>query len=422
MASNTPFFKFVHTADVHLGSPLRSLAARDPHLAKRVNSATLQAFESIVDLCLEESVDALLIAGDLHDGHQKSMSIAAKLRIQLARLQSADIPVFMIRGNHDAMSTVQREIELPSNVSIFGNKDKPIGLKNGRVYIHGVSFKNKTSQDSLLPNYAQPIPNAINIGLLHTSLAGSTAHDVYAPCSIQELRDFGYDYWALGHIHKLQIHSENPTIVMPGIPQGRDIGEHGACSVTLVTVDDGGKCYLQQRTVGSAQFEHITLTLTSDEGLNPNALANTIFEKLESTQDTIDPLDLIARVEIRTSGALLYKLHRDKSYLEELLQELTEPMDSLWIESIKISEDVSSETNEQAPSGLAELQQLIEHSHESDVVLAQAKDELSALLRKLPTELRSSFQFEKQEDEDEYLKKAIVNGGQFLYAHLQSDQ
>lgn len=61
-------YRFVHTADIHLDSPLRSLALRDSDLAGLIGNATRRAFVRIVDLCLEEQVDGLLIAGDLYDG------------------------------------------------------------------------------------------------------------------------------------------------------------------------------------------------------------------------------------------------------------------------------------------------------------------------------------------------------------------
>lgn len=420
MASNTSLFKFVHTADVHLGSPLRSMAARDKQLARRVQGATIKAFEAIVDLCLDESVDALLVAGDLHDGYQKSMSIAAKLRAQLKRLQAANIPVYMIRGNHDSMSTVQNEVDLPDNVFVFGAKDKPISLNNGQIVIHGVSFKSRTAAESLLPKYTPPIPDAINIGLLHTSLAGSSAHDVYAPCSVSELANFGYDYWALGHIHTHEIHNTNPMVVMPGIPQGRDIGEHGPCSVTLAEFDHDRNCITQQCMVGSAQFEKISLSIDEDKYSNSNDLADLVFEKLEKLLSEIEPLDLIARVEINASGPFLYKLHRDKLYLEELLFELTAPNDALWLESIHIVEDRSTSENNQSSVGLRELYELIGQSPENALVLEQAREELAQLVRKLPSELKSDFQFSSQEEEDNYLKNAINKGGEFLFAHLQS--
>ena len=101
-------FRFVHTADVHLDSPLRSLALRDAELAARVGEATRQAFEKIIDLCLDERVDALIIAGDLYDGDQTSMKTALFLAGQLRRLDEAGIRVFIVRGNHDAESRITR--------------------------------------------------------------------------------------------------------------------------------------------------------------------------------------------------------------------------------------------------------------------------------------------------------------------------
>ena len=70
-------FRFVHTADIHLDSPLKSLALRHPKLGELIGNATRQAFVRIVDLCLEEQVDAMLLAGDLYDDKQTSMKTAS---------------------------------------------------------------------------------------------------------------------------------------------------------------------------------------------------------------------------------------------------------------------------------------------------------------------------------------------------------
>jgi exonuclease SbcD len=99
-------FRFVHAADIHLDSPLRSLALRDPALGELIGNATRRAFVAIVDLCLEEKVDALLIAGDLYDGDQTSMKTARFLSDQIRRLDQAGVRTFMIRGNHDALSKI----------------------------------------------------------------------------------------------------------------------------------------------------------------------------------------------------------------------------------------------------------------------------------------------------------------------------
>ena len=92
-------FRFIHTADVHLDSPLSSLALRDPDIAALIGNATRQSFVKTVDLCLEETVDALMIAGDLYDGDLRSMKTAIFFGSQMRRLTEAGIGVFIIRGN-----------------------------------------------------------------------------------------------------------------------------------------------------------------------------------------------------------------------------------------------------------------------------------------------------------------------------------
>ena len=106
-------FRFVHTADVHLNSPLSTLALRDPALAELIGGATRKAFVAVIELSLAEHVDALLIAGDLYDGEQTSMKTARFLADQLRRLDEAGIRTFVIRGNHDAESRITRELTLP---------------------------------------------------------------------------------------------------------------------------------------------------------------------------------------------------------------------------------------------------------------------------------------------------------------------
>ncbi|MGA8712066.1 MAG: DNA repair exonuclease, partial [Roseiarcus sp.] len=220
-------FRFVHTADIHLDSPLRSLALREPELAELIGGATRKAFVAIIDLCLSEQVDALMISGDLYDGEQTSMKTARFLADQLRRLHEAGIKAFIIRGNHDAESRITRELTLPESVKVFSGRTETVLLRGGAldVAVHGVSFAQKHAPESLLPKFRPPHDGAVNLGLMHTSLGGSPSHDAYAPCAPAELHGHGFDYWALGHIHQRFAERGRATIVMPGNPQGRDINE-----------------------------------------------------------------------------------------------------------------------------------------------------------------------------------------------------
>lgn len=224
-------YRFVHTADIHLDSPLRSLALRRQELADLIGNATRQAFVNIVDLSLDEQVDALLLAGDLYDGDQTSMKTARFLATQVRRLNEADIRVFIIRGNHDALSKITQELVLPDSVKVFGGRAEAIAIDRKKsalpLVIHGLSFAKPHAPESLVARYKPPVEGAVNIGMMHTSLGGAVGHDPYAPCSIADLRATGFRYWALGRVHKRSVVEGDCTIVMPGNPQGRDINEAG---------------------------------------------------------------------------------------------------------------------------------------------------------------------------------------------------
>lgn len=107
--------------------------------------------------------------------------------------------MFYIKGNHDAENPLTGQINLPSNVCIFRDQGGKVQLSD-HVWIHGVSFPNRHAPNSLLPKFESPVSGAINIAMLHTSLAGAEGHDNYAPGKINQLIDAGFDYWALGHL------------------------------------------------------------------------------------------------------------------------------------------------------------------------------------------------------------------------------
>ena len=258
-------FRFVHTADLHLDSPLRSLAMRNGDLAELIGDATRQTLTAIIDLCIDEQVDALIIAGDLYDGDQTSMKTARFLASQMQRLHEAGVATFIIRGNHDAMSRITQELILPQTVTVFGGRSHAVELTHGdlALSIHGLSFAKPHAPESLLAKYHRPTPDTVNIGLMHTSLAGAPGHDLYAPCKASDLHGWGFDYWALGHVHVRAQHAGDRMVIMPGMPQGRDVNEAGEKTVTLVTVDDDRSLSVEERATSVAQFERVLVDLSS---------------------------------------------------------------------------------------------------------------------------------------------------------------
>jgi DNA repair protein SbcD/Mre11 len=233
--------KFIHCADVHLDTPLQGLAEYPGAPTKEIRNATRRAFEKVLDAAISETVDFLIIAGDLYDTGLKSFESALFFNKQMARLADVGIDVYLIYGNHDAASKLIKQLRPPKNVHVFRSTEPHSFVnKDLRLAIHGQSFSTPEITEDLAVNYPPPVPDFFNIGVLHTNLGGISDHANYAPCSLHTLKSKGYQYWALGHVHNRQILCADPYIVYPGNIQGRHGKEQGEKSCELVTVSDAG--------------------------------------------------------------------------------------------------------------------------------------------------------------------------------------
>jgi DNA repair exonuclease SbcCD nuclease subunit len=232
-------FRFLHAADIHLDSPLHGLSRYDGVPADEVRGATRAAFDNLIQCAIDEAVDFVVIAGDLFDGDWKDMGTGLYFARAMGRLNQADIPVFVLAGNHDAASVLTKSVPWPPNVQQFSSrKPQTHRIERLSVAVHGQSFANAAVSDNLALGYPEPDEHAFNIGVLHTALAGRPGHAEYAPCTVDDLRAKGYDYWALGHVHAHEVACEDPYVVFPGNIQGRTIRETGPKGAVLVDVTD----------------------------------------------------------------------------------------------------------------------------------------------------------------------------------------
>ena len=380
-------FKFIHTADIHLDSPLKSLALRDPQIAEIIGCATRRTLERIIDLCLEEHVHALIIAGDLYDGDQRSTKTAAFLCRQMRRLEEANVRVFMIRGNHDSESSITRVLELPPNVHVFSGHGRVEELRDLGVAIHGVSYTKRHAPKSLLCKYSQPVSGVVNIGIMHTSLAGSNGHDVYAPCSVRDLVAHGFDYWALGHIHQRRIYNENPFIVMPGIPQGRDIGESGPKSVTIVEVSDESM-RIDERFVADSEFRRVKVDLT-DIAEWPRILEK-IQKTLEEVQNDAKTRNMICRIILQGRTPLYWRVRRDSDLIESVAQDVALQLNNVFVDGVDNQIKPVDRSRDDADP-IDELETLMVEATMESSFLAEAVSFLEIAVAKIPPELRDRY-------------------------------
>ena len=297
--------RFVHAADLHLDSPFRGIRSEAPdYVADTLRRATFDAYENIISLCLQERVDALLVAGDIYDGADRSLRAQLKFVDGLARLDAAGIRSFVCHGNHDPLDGWEARLTLPPGCVRFGPEVTGEAVFPGtpeRATVYGVSYPRREVRENLSPLFDEAAAGGgFGIGLLHANVGGHPDHDSYAPCSVADLADTGLDYWALGHVHTRQVlRQERPTVVYPGNPQGRHPLETGARGVYLVEADDYGAVTLDFRPVDVVRWE------TLQVGIG----------QLETEQELLDAIDSSAATCAEAAGgrAVVFRLTSDRT-------------------------------------------------------------------------------------------------------------
>lgn len=375
--------KILHTADIHLDSPLRSLALRDSELRDRVRTASRTALTKIVDIVLAEDVAALLIAGDLFDGAERSARTAAFLTLQLERLRDRGIRVFYIKGNHDAENPLTGELSLPDNVQVFDGRGGKVQLADG-VWIHGVSFASRHAPESLLPKFHAPVEGAVNIAMLHTSLTGAEGHDPYAPCTVGDLTATGFDYWALGHVHRRQVHSQTPWVVMPGTPQGRDIGEPGPKSATLVTI--GETIGIEEVPTSVVEFLNVKIDATDTE--SDDALRDLLRRTLRDTARSVVSDSAVIRIKLTGRTPRRWQVLRDQDIWTDTAAQYARETGTLWLDRVVFDLSASAGPVHSATDELAGIMKTI---REEPGFAETSRAEIEGVLQELPPERRAAL-------------------------------
>jgi len=328
-------FRFLHAADLHLGSPFLGLAQKDEDVAARFAKASRSAFEDLVTKALEEGVSFVVIAGDVFDGEWRDNSIAFFLNRQLARFSNHGIPTFFLRGNHDAESVVAKSLTWPDKVFEFSTRrPETHRIEDLRVALHGRGFPHREVVENYAVDYPEPLAGWFNIGVLHTA-CGRAGHENYAPCTVADLAARGYDYWALGHVHAFEIVSRDPWIVYPGNLQGRSIRECGERGAVLVDVADGVVADVRRIVTDSARWAEIFVDAAphSDE----TGLLRAVEAEVRVHAGAAEGRLLAVRVVLTGATPLHARFIADRDRLcDEVEAAAQRCADDVWLERLRI--------------------------------------------------------------------------------------
>ncbi|MGA1795746.1 MAG: metallophosphoesterase family protein [bacterium] len=332
--------RFIHCSDLHIDTPFRGIGEVHPDLRDLLHQSTFRSFAGIVEYAISESVDCVLIAGDIFDSAERSLQAQIKFRDGLKLLSDAGIRSFIVYGNHDPLDGWSATLTWPEGVTIFGGKEvESHALErdgNTIAMIHGISFATRDVYENLSLRFERTEPDVPAIGLLHANVGKNTGHLPYAPASLQDLSSRGMDYWALGHLHQHQILREShPAIVYPGNSQALNPGEMGPKGCCLVTLHPDGACdirFVPTDTVRYAgECADVSDCTTHDE------VIAAVRDRCEGIAEGMEGRHAVIRLALAGRTPLHRELCREGSIVD-LTAEIREVFEGrrpwIWIEKL----------------------------------------------------------------------------------------
>ena len=395
--------RIIHFADAHIGVETHSrpvssdeLNALPDSFAPGVNRAStytgmpsrlidsLRALDELVAFALEEPrADLIIFSGDAYRSRDPSQTHQREFARRISRLALADIPVFLLAGNHDVPNTEGRATALDifdtlgvGNVTVASRPathriETPAGpvqilavpwLRRSaavaRQENHGKSATevNEWMQDILtreITRMAEELDPAIP-AILAAHATASTAtigHErsmmmgndyLLLPSALQP---HPVDYAALGHIHRHQLIAEAPPVVYAGSIHRVDFSEEddpkGFCVVDIDSNLPPGRRAVAWsfHPVWTRPFRTIKVTLRADE--------QDAMTPIEAQLVRADVLNAVARVEIKTPAELAGDIDRPR------IQQLLRQAGAHIVSGVTVQVDTPDRTRTRLDRGMA---------------------------------------------------------------------
>lgn len=335
--------RFIHTADLHLGSPFLGMAGLSKDAQDKLKNSTFTAFDRLIAYTLETKPDFVLIAGDIYDGEDRSLRAQHRFQQGMEQLARAGIPVVLSYGNHDHLSGKWARFELPENVYSFGPEVSTYSLPTpkGTVQISGFSYGERHVKRAMIGQYPASDGEGYHIGMLHGSMDGESSHAVYAPFTKMQLISKNYDYWALGHIHLRQVLNEQPPIVYPGNIQGRHRNEQGVKGFYDVRLSKQSTA-LQFISTSAVHFGAVEVACSGFAHMNE--LLDVVTERLMTFTQEYSSAAVDVTIVPEDEAAMELLGQTDTASLLETLRETAEAIEPwVWINRLTIAGGTGSE-------------------------------------------------------------------------------
>lgn len=326
--------RFIHCADIHLGSPFTGLQQRDSSIAFKAIEATKTAFLMLIDTAIKYHVDFVLISGDIFDSSHQHIQEKIFLKEQFQRLGQAGIYTYLIHGNHDYGGFTEDWNN--DWVKVFKEEVSTELLKTSSgesIAISGFSYDTRWITEPMAMHF--PMRNSLvdyHIGMYHgQTRTTSDSSAAYAPFKISDLEKLHYDYWALGHIHRAMDLDSNGRIAYSGTIQGRNFKEVGEKGFYLITLNKN--LPINRKFVSCNPIEWMEIEFLVEQVYSIEQIVSQLYREILIQKWNVDKIYL-----------LKFNLIVDRSFnqswlklIEELLQrEISTKYEKLYLIEIDV--------------------------------------------------------------------------------------
>ncbi|MEG0377560.1 MAG: DNA repair exonuclease [Eubacterium sp.] len=248
---------FIHTGDLHMGRQFHFNSKGDIY-GKNKRLDLWETFEKILNTAEKNKINLLLISGDLFDSDEVDMIEVERVAEKFGRLTQTHVVISA--GNHDSYSSVSLYglIDWPENVTLFKTgKLESVSFPDLETEVYGMSWiKKNYSELPFCPNIPLD-PSRNNIMMLHGDAYAKRTE--YLPIQISDFK--GFDYLALGHIHKPDILTK--TAAYCGSPEGLNFGEGGTHGVIVGQIKDH-ECISQFVPIQKREYIDLSLEVSPE--------------------------------------------------------------------------------------------------------------------------------------------------------------
>jgi len=249
--------RIFHCADIHLDSPFSLFS---PNEAERRRTELRAAFTSALIFARNQKTELFFISGDLFDCEYVTRDTKEMLINEFSKMPECRF--FIAPGNHDPYnsSSPYKTIEFPSNVHVFTENREVVSIDELGVDVYGVGFHSSVYRTSPVAGFTIKDKSRINILVCHGDITSPMSDS--GPITKNEIAASGFDYIALGHIHKASgVLNENGVYyAYPGCIEGRGFDETGYKGA-LYGIIEKGRVELQQHIFSKRRYEIVTIDL-----------------------------------------------------------------------------------------------------------------------------------------------------------------